>query len=246
MFIFKFRRSWVLCLALLLPSLAWADRRDFAHVYEYQTMPAHGFDLEFWNTTTLEQFDSLAAMELKIETEYGITDHWDIALYQILEQDAGDALHYAATSLETRYRFAERGQWPIDVLVYLELNKALDSKDFEIEGKVILAKDLGPVTIAANAVSELVLGNGKPYVNPAWALGVTWEIKPIIHVGAEFFGEFTNGVESPDGKMKIPAAVGPSISLAPSDQWFIAVNAGFGVTDPAPRFQVQADLGIHH
>src|SRR5690348_12308956 len=151
MFKFNFQRVALVAATVALPALAHADRRDFAHVYEYQTMPEHGFDLEFWNTTTLDAYDSLAAMELKVETEYGITDHWDIALYQILAQDAGDALHYAATSLETRYRFVERGQWPVDVLVYLELTKAIDSKEFEVEGKLVLARDLGPVTIAGNA-----------------------------------------------------------------------------------------------
>jgi hypothetical protein len=229
----------------LFSTVARADRRDFTHVYEYQTMPAHGLDLELWNTQTLATFDATAASEVKIETEYGITDHWDMALYQIFSQDPNGPIAYDATSLETRYRFAERGAWPVDVLVYLELDKSIAEKTLEVEGKIILAKDLGPVTIAANAVSELVLFTGDPYVNPAWALGASWEIRPEIHLGAEFFGEVTNGRETADGKIAIPAAVGPTISLSPSDQWFITVNGAFGVTQPAPKFQVQFDLGIH-
>src|SRR5215471_9291548 len=85
---------------------ARADRRAFGYVYEYQTMPKGGLDLEIWNTQMRPDLSSSAsAFELQLETEYGITDHWDIALYQVFEQgiETNAPFSYSATKVETRY-----------------------------------------------------------------------------------------------------------------------------------------------
>ena len=57
-----------------------------------------------------------------IELEYGITDRWDAALYNMLDViTAGDSTSgYAGFKIETRYRPSDRCQWPIDPVFYLE------------------------------------------------------------------------------------------------------------------------------
>jgi hypothetical protein len=224
---------------LAASATARADRRAFTHTYEYQTMPQGGLDLEIWNAQTRPVLSGDATgQEFKLETEYGITDHWDIALYQILSQspEPGAPLQYSATTLETRYRFAERGEWPIDTLAYMEVKKSLIGSDTELEWKAILAKDFGSLTLALNLIAELVFEDGTSFV-PGWAFGATYEVVPSLKIGAETFGERS---ETSD----LNAWVGPSISWAPPGKIWLAANTAFGLTSTSEDLIVQFIIGI--
>ncbi|HUJ27409.1 MAG TPA: hypothetical protein VLW85_15400 [Myxococcales bacterium] len=49
-----------------------------------------------------------AVQTSRVELEYGLTDHWDIALYHVVEQDSGQPLHFDSWRMETRYRHGWR------------------------------------------------------------------------------------------------------------------------------------------
>src|ERR1041384_5938694 len=64
------------------------DRRDFIRAYQYATQPEGNLEVEIWNDVDAPAtggFDQ-AVVTPRVELEYGITDHWDIALYHLLEQ----------------------------------------------------------------------------------------------------------------------------------------------------------------
>lgn len=148
-------------------SAARADVRSFTHTYEYSTVPEGRTAVELWHTQGRSTWDKTSPQFYQgiLEIEHGITDHWDMAMYTVLAQVAtedpatSEGLHLDSVRLETRYRFADRGEWPIDTLVYLELAKDFGQSVYEIEGKVIGARDFDKVTVAANAIAELVTGN---------------------------------------------------------------------------------------
>jgi hypothetical protein len=227
---------------------ARADRRAFGHVYEYQTMPQGGLDLEIWNTQTRPDLgQDPTAFELQLETEYGITDHWDIALYQNFSQGAeiGASFQYASTAVETRYRFADRGELPVDVLGYFEIKKPLAGGDLELEWKAILARDLGPVTVAANLIAELEIEDGEAEFIPGWALGVSYEAVPALKLGVETFGAFepedaADGTES----RVVEAWLGPAVSWAPSPKLWILASGAFGLTEHSDDFIARLIVGI--
>lgn len=239
----SFRRM-VATVLLLCPSAALADRRSFARTYEYMTMPAGDLELEFYNTQTMEKFDDEApqAFQMQIEVEYGITDHWDVSLYQVFSQAGAEPLHYSATKLRSRYRFAERGLWPVDTLLYFEAVKAFGGlAGSELEAKLILARDFGPVTLAVNPIVELEVeeemeaggeAEKELELEAGFAAGLTYEVAPSFRVGAESFSK---------GKR---FWAGPSISWAPSPKFWTTVNAGFGLNEKADDFTVQAILGL--
>src|SRR5204863_4716631 len=108
-------------------------------------------ELEIYSEQTRHVFDGASpkGYQLELEVEHGITDHWDVALYQVFDQSDTEAFHFDALQLESRYRFAERGEWPVDVEVYGEFVKHWGASEYEGEGKVILGRDIGPVTLAA-------------------------------------------------------------------------------------------------
>jgi len=232
-------RATVLLCVVLASLPARADRRSFGYTYEYQTMPEGGLDLEIWATQIRPQFgDAATGFQLQLEVEYGITDHWDLAFYQVFAQGPGDtdAFVFDATKIETRYRFAERGEWPIDVLAYFEIVKPLREDAVELEAKAILARDVGPVTFALNLIGELALGSDVHFI-PGWSLGATWEVVPAFHIGAETFGERNEDAT-------IHAWAGPAVSWAPSPKLWVTAFVGFGLTNNSEDFLGRLVLGI--
>jgi hypothetical protein len=227
-----------LLISLISVGTAHADRRAFAATYEYQTMPKGGLDLEIWNIQSHPDISSSAqSFTWKLETEYGITDHWDIALYQVFSQGSATPLTYDSTSLETRYRFAERGEWPVDVLAYFEVDKFFDANDWELEWKVILARDIGRLTLALNLIAEDSIVDGDHFFVPGFAAGASFEIVPALKVGAEIFGE-----RSEDHNVR--AWAGPAISWAPSPKLWVTVGADFGLTSYSDDLRATIILGI--
>jgi len=97
-------------------------------------------------TTELPDTDKSKVSTWKhwFELEYGITDHWDVSMYQQLKQsntETSDKFEYDGFKLRTRYRNAEKNKLPIDTLLYLEYirNDNLEKPNV-LEGKVVLAK----------------------------------------------------------------------------------------------------------
>src|SRR5947208_14428674 len=92
-------------LALAGATGARADRRDFVRAYQYATQPQGNLEVEVWNDVDapVGGFEK-AVVTTRLELEYGLTDHWDVALYHVGEQAPGEALPFDSGRLETRYR----------------------------------------------------------------------------------------------------------------------------------------------
>lgn len=241
----RFASAVTLAVLAVASSTARADRRSFTNTYEYSTVPEGKTALELWSTQGRRTWDSSSPQfyEQILEVEHGLTDHWDIAYYTVLSEVAGDAmtsepLHLDEVKLETRYRLADRGEWPVDVLLYLELSKHFGESHYGIEGKVIVARDFDKLTVAANAISEVVVGNDAAETEPelAVAVGATYEVHPKLRLGAETWGARAEG-------MNVLSA-GPAINVAPSGNLWVTLTAGFGLTDAADKFSARAIVGI--
>ena len=102
-----------------------ADRRGYVWTYEYQTMPKGHAELEYYLThkvTDFHKYDNKNSWEHQVEYEYGLTDRWDVSIYQRWKQSntaSDDKFEYTGTKLRTRYRIGEKGMYPLDTLLYL-------------------------------------------------------------------------------------------------------------------------------
>lgn len=223
---------WPLVL-LLVSTPAAADLRSFTHTYEYATMPAHKTALEIWHTQTRATSDKSSPhiYEGILEIEHGLTDHWDIAFYQVFGQVSGgmvdSGLQLTEAKLETRYRLAERGELPIDTLLYFEVAKEFGESLYELEAKVIGARDFGAVTVALNAIAEIKVGKDAEETEPefGWALGATYPVHPKVRIGVETWGIVEEG--------EVYASAGPAVNLAPASNLWVALTLGFGITEDA-------------
>ncbi|MEO6773039.1 MAG: hypothetical protein ABI467_08440 [Kofleriaceae bacterium] len=210
---------------------AHADRKDFTNTYEYATTPEGHVEVELWHTELRDSWDvhTPQRFEQRIEVELGLTDHWDIAMYTFFREVAAEdptvaaPLSFHAVHVESRYRIAERGELPVDTMLYLELAKEFGESAYEIESKLILARDFGPVTVALNLIDEATVGNDVPGGENelGFALGATYELTPKLHLGAETWANHGD-----DGTRW---SAGPALAFAPSSRWWVAMTGGFGV-----------------
>jgi hypothetical protein len=240
------RRAVLLAAALLLPAAASADRRYYGETYNAVTAAPGGLDVEGW--TTLSQAPRAGGTSSwlhQLELETGLTDRWDVALYNDFQYDFGGSTRYQALRLETRYRLSQPGEWFVDPVLYLELKKEFTAdKPFAVEEKLILGKDLGPWNLSLNvsAEQEFIPGGEREY-ELGYAFGASCELHPAVRLGGEVFGAFTN-VPGEQGRVwEKQHWAGPALSLAHSRFWLV-VAAGWGLNDQSDRLRLRAVAAV--
>jgi hypothetical protein len=232
----------ILAGALLAPA-ARADRRTMIRAYEYMSQPEGNLELEIWNDVAAPKdggFD-LARTQHRIELEYGLTDHWDMALYHVFGQAPGESFKFDSWRLETRYRLFEKNVPPVDVVLYFEVERPAHFADpWVIEEKLILEKDFGRFALIGNVAAEQKPGHANQ--GHAWEfdLGARYEVVPQLRLGAEFW----TIRETVGGITEAQYFAGPSVSWAASKFW-LQLGAGFGLGDTAGATFVRSVLGIN-
>jgi hypothetical protein len=235
------RLAFVVGLLAASVGLARADQRSLVHTYEYSTVPEGNTTFEMWNTQTRARSESGSPQLYQgvLEIEHGITEHLDIGLVTAFEQaDAGAIgrpFGLAQTRLESRYRFVEKADWPIDTALYLAVGKAFADSNYVIEGRVIGGHDVDNISFTVNAIGSKAVGGDAPDEGFAigWGAGVGAEVENVVRVGVESWGTYVDG--------DLFASVGPAVGVAPSSKLWAAVTFGIGLTDE-PRGVTQGFL----
>src|SRR5262245_63597184 len=193
--------SRLACLALLaVPLTAHADRRAYGTTYEAVTAPKGELDVELWTTYAHQgEVDGGSAsrgVREMVELEYGVTDRWDAALYNMFDMVTGDtASGYAGFKIESRFRPTFRGQWIVDPVLYAEFQQLFrGDANQKYELKLIVAKDFGRVNVAVNAaVEEERMADATWNTEFEYAAGTSYELSPALKIGGELFGKAESG-----------------------------------------------------
>ncbi|MDP2939457.1 MAG: hypothetical protein Q8O13_05225 [Candidatus Omnitrophota bacterium] len=220
-----------------LASFCFADQRAYVWTYEYMTMPKGKSEVEYYLTTELPDNNASNKNTLKhwLEYEYGLTDHWDVAIYQqFLNKNKQKDRHfkYDGFKIRTRYRLAEKKTLPLDTLFYLEYKRNSDfSKPNEIEAKLVLAKDIGDFNLSYNQVLERALENeGK--TDFGYAIGVN----------RIFSSSFKAGIESKGSYSDKEFLLGPTIAYRANKFWW-SMGVAFGTNHNSDDFQSRLIIG---
>lgn len=229
----------MLILVLLSVNSAKADRRSYVWTYEYQTMPKGESEVEYYLTHKVPDFhkyDNKNTWEHQVEYEYGLTDRWDISIYQRWKQTntkSDDKFEYTGTKLRTRYRLGEKEMYPLDTLLYLEYIRPDSSNEAEImEGKLIIAKDFDKFNIAYNQILKVGI-NDKGGNENEYALGMSYEFNPRWKVGFESTGNYTED----------KYYIGPTVSWA-SEKFWVGVGLLRGLNDRSDDLRTRLIMGI--
>lgn len=232
---------WISC----IPSGALADWRRYAWTYEYMTMRRNTWELENYMTFKVPSWanSNTNSIEEWIELEYGITDHWDLAVYNMFlrsnKASGKDEDHYKGFKVRTRYRFGEKGKYPLDPLLYFEWIREdyRDRNPNKLEGKFILAKDIGKFNISYNQIIESRLGSGGR-TEQKYAVGANYAIIPTFRLGVESTGDYYQ-----PGNTKEKIHLGPTLAWANKYFW-ISGGFLFGANRAGDDFQSRILVGI--
>ncbi len=244
------QRFWMTIVAigtLCAANSARAERRTFAEVYEPEVNGKDVMDLLLWNQLGHKWKNSAVDdTKFRIELQYGLTDQLDMTVYQNFEQSpsTNQDLKFESTAVELRYLLAPRGEWPIDVLVYLEAYKKYSSAEFELEPKLVVGKACGKWRWTANLFAEVEI-EGSAEVTPAFSLAGGYDYSDKLRFGLEATSELAETITARgDESRELVAAGGPTLHFQPSPKLFVTTHVGFGLTKGAADLQVNALLGI--
>jgi hypothetical protein len=239
--------SALVFVSLTVAGTASANPRIFPFTYTVDTLPKGELEIEQYvdyipirvlsNATGRPAW--YGSTDFQTELEYGITSKLELGLYLTFAPSEGQDYSSFAAPIEgnglkerLKYRFAEPGEWPIDLGVYGELVE--DQREIELEAKIILERRLGPMRIAANLTGEreYYFNSQKDWVlNPS--LGASVEATPAIQPGIEAFlrSEYTSPKITPR-----PFDLGPHVYVGPTllsqfGRLWWAVGAYARVTD---------------
>ncbi len=232
-------RLFVLLIAAgLLGTVAQADRRSFVWTYEYLTMPEGASEVEYYLThkvPDMHKHGDKNTWDHAVEYEYGLSDRWDIAIYQTwrhTETSTDDDFNYTGSKFRTRYRIGEKNQYPVDILLYAEYILGDGDYSDKIEAKLILAKDIGKWNVAYNQIYEKEVSDGDDFEH-AYAAGLSYEFSPRFKLGLESTGNYT------DDKYYI----GPTASWA-SEKYWVNLGALRGLNDRSDDLKFRLIIGI--
>ena len=220
---------------MVMPAIG-GDRK-FAFSYEATTLPQGQVEYEQWVTwkkskATDSDFDRI---DVRHEIEFGVTDRFQMAIYladwryQDGESVSNNRAQYRDTAFEFIYNLTSPVADPIGLALYGEVK--IGDELFELEGKIILQKDMGPWTVAYNATIEAEW-EGNDYEEDkgefAQTVGVSYQFSPRLSAGVELLHEveFDDWEETGRNIMY----VGPNVSYRRKG-WFVTVTPLFQVSD---------------
>jgi len=232
--------------AIAAPAAAHASPRPLPFTYQNETLPSEALEAEQYIDLipvrvvreladgTTEGVVSVRSL-LQTELEYGITDRLEVALYFAFRQGGSSGtpfMRFEGLKQRLRYRFADPGELPLDVGVYLEV--AEFHNEIELEEKILLGRRFGALNVLANLWVEqewyFQTRDTKYIYNPT--IGATYEVSPRLSFGAEYWvrGRFDDRsadevmAETTDVPTGTVHYAGPTLLLQAKKAW-ISVGA---------------------
>jgi hypothetical protein len=228
-------------LSAAFPGIAAANPHPLPYSYPYQTLPKGKIEVEeiadlIPMRVAREKDDgtrdavTAVRSQLQTELEIGVSDRLELALYFSFHQSATadtPAMRFDGMKQRLRYRFAEEGDLPLDMGVYLEVAELYN--EIELEEKLLLSRRFGYLTTVCNLWVEqeyyFQTQEWKLIYNPT--LGAVYELSPNLMLGLEYWarGRFNHADSAVgQGTSDSPNAprhyLGPTVLLQSGEAWW--------------------------
>jgi hypothetical protein len=156
------KRTLLIFLTLGIAISSNAQDRLFTYTYQSSVLNKGQRELESWNTLRTGREDYYARFDNRTEYEIGLGKNLQTAFYLNLTSMTSTSIDNSNKSLSTENEIGFSNEWklklldpianPIGAAIYGEVG--ILSNEIELEGKVIIDKKIGNLTIAANGVYE--------------------------------------------------------------------------------------------
>ncbi len=181
----------VLGFPLVIPGVAFAHREDFIdETLVYVTLEKREIEPEYWLDLGRKPSEELGKkvqfLRHSFACEYGITDHWMVDGRFTIEDARHEGTHFESGRFETRYRFFEEGEKPIDVAISSEFNTERSDSGRQnpaLEPRLILSRDFGRLNLTSNLPVEIPLRAGSAAFVPSF--GFRYNTVGIFRFGCE-------------------------------------------------------------
>lgn len=194
-------RIWLGAVLLWLSHAAHALNYHELEVYPYRTASQGETELEMFSTYTRRGTqeepppeNNRGLVRQSFEIAHGVTDKTEIAGYVDYARARGsNEWDFKASRARVRTRFAEKGQYPVDLGLYAEAEfPHEDDNDVEFEPRGIIEKDIDQWTFDINPILEKVLKGAEE--EESWELqyaaAAIYRLNEHWHPRLDFFGDF--------------------------------------------------------
>lgn len=228
-------KKYILSLTLVLSLVLTASAQDriFTHTYQSNVLPAGASEIEYWNTLRSGREHFYNAIDQRLEFELGVGHKMQTSFYLNMTTEMfapGDSvmLHESLISFsnEWKWKLTDPVANKIGTSLYLEAGFSGD--EIEIEGKLILDKQIGKNLFAVNLVGEYEYSfhplNGKIHTETEtpFEIDLAWmhECGKNAGIGIEAWNH--NEVKESEWENSAWYA-GPSVHFG-GERWFINFN----------------------
>ena len=230
-----------------------AGERRFTYVYEATTLMKGEWEFEQWVTwkTAKETNRDFDRFDFRTEIEYGVTDHFQLGFYLSdwrYEENRPKGKHrgdWRNVAVEAIWNLTDPTTDPVGLALYGEVK--IGDKLFELEGKLIVQKNLGKLSLAYNATIEaewegiqLDEDNGEFQQT----VGLSYQFSPKFLAGVELLHE----IAIPDWRGASGKGIfyaGPNFSYR-TPKWWATLTPLFQISDveDEPDFQMRLIVGF--
>ncbi len=124
------------------------------------------------------------------EASYGLTDWWRPAVLFELERVPGADPVIEAIAFENVFDFVPTRSWPVHLGLYAEYEANLQSAPDQVEFKLLMQHETGPLRLRLNLITERKIGSGASNVwEYGYAAQALYEVKHGLAIGVEGFGD---------------------------------------------------------
>ena len=238
---------WGLVMAIVVVGIgesASAHLRDYLVNQPYYTTKQGEFEVEVWTDFNLPEADNddTYSVRQQYEFEYGLTNRWQLAYYEVFKWDRRDDFERDMFKVETKYRFLEAGVLPLDIALYGEYknpNGRRDRRSDEVEGKLILSRDVGAWNVITNLIAEKAINTHSDW-EFAYTLGASYGVTPRVRLGLELKETLGDsdafGIRRKDHKLQLIPGV--YANLTPHLR--ILFGPAFGLTRASDDLQLRS------
>lgn len=205
----------------LLPDVS-ANERRFTYTYDSLVLPKQARELEPWATVTFLPDHQGLALSNRMELEWAVSNRLLTAFYINWSADRSGA-SFDGISSEWKLNLLRRAVAPVGLALYGEVSAG--PSETELEAKVILDLDKGPLLVAYNLVGEAEweyeADEGELEMELAIEnkLGISLRVTKGVHLGLEL--ENGNAISPEHGFEGGELALGPAMAFN-QEHWWMA------------------------